>query len=218
LIGIEIIDEVRIPMRELDRLRAEIRNHASNESATQRGYEPIYTASPRSRIVVIGQAPGKKAQESQIPWNDASGVKLREWLAVTDAQFYDPDTIALLPMDFYYPGKGTHGDLPPRPDFAPLWHPRILQMMPGLRLTVLIGNYAQKHYLGSRTKKNLTETVRAYRDYGPDRIPLVHPSPLNFRWQAKNPWFEADVIPALRSLVAAAISEPPVTGSLRNYS
>jgi uracil-DNA glycosylase len=192
-------------MRELAGLRAEIRNHASNEWATERGYEPIYTASPRSKIVVIGQAPGKKAQESQIPWNDASGIKLREWLAVTDAQFYDPDTIALLPMDFYYPGKSTHGDLPPRPDFAPLWHPRILQMMPGLRLTVLIGNYAQKHYLGSRAKKNLTDTVRAYRDYGPDRIPLVHPSPLNFRWQAKNPWFVADVIPALRSLVAAVI-------------
>jgi uracil-DNA glycosylase len=206
-------------MRELAGLRAEIRNHASNTWATERGYEPIYTASPRSKIVVIGQAPGKKAQESQIPWNDASGIKLRDWLAVTDAQFYDPDTIALLPMDFYYPGKGTHGDLPPRPGFAPLWHPRILQLMPELRLTILIGNYAQKHYLGSGAKKNLTETVRAYRDYGPDRIPLVHPSPLNFRWQAKNPWFETDVIPALRSLVAAAISEPSVTGrSLRNYS
>jgi uracil-DNA glycosylase len=115
-------------------------------------------------------------------------------------------------MDFYYPGKDTHGDLPPRPDFAPLWHPRILRLMPELRLTVVIGNYAQKHYLGSGAKKNLTETVRAYRDYGPDRIPLVHPSPLNFRWQTKNPWFEADVIPALRALVAAAVSEPPITG------
>jgi uracil-DNA glycosylase len=180
-------------MRELAGLRAEIRNHAS-------------------KIVVIGQAPGLRAQESQIPWNDASGIKLREWLAVTDPQFYDPDTIALLPMDFYYPGKGTHGDLPPRPGFAPLWHPRILRLMPELRLTVLIGNYAQKHYLGRGAKKNLTETVRAYRDYGPDRIPLVHPSPLNFRWQAKNPWFEAEVIPALRALVAAAVSEPQITG------
>src|SRR5689334_18901519 len=178
-------------MDELTAIRDEIRNHASNAWATERGYEPIYTASPRSRIVVIGQAPGRRAQESQIPWNDASGIKLREWLAVTDAQFYDPDTIALLPMDFYYPGQGTHGDLPPRPGFAPLWHPRILRLMPELRLTVLIGTYAQKHYLGRSAKKNLTEAVHAYRDYGPDRIPLVHPSPLNFRWQAKNPWFEA---------------------------
>jgi len=189
---------------ELAGIREEIRNHASNSWATERGYEPIYSASPRSRIVVIGQAPGKQAQETQIPWNDASGIKLRQWLGVTDAQFYDPDTIALLPMDFYYPGKGAHGDLPPRTDFASVWHPRILTLMPSVRLTVLIGSYAQKHFLGTSAKKNLTETVRAYRDYVPDRIPLVHPSPLNFRWQAKNPWFETDVIPALQTLVVNA--------------
>jgi uracil-DNA glycosylase len=191
-------------MDDLAGIRDEIRNHASNARPTERGYEPIYSASPRSRIVVIGQAPGKQAQESQVPWNDPSGVKLRQWLGVTDAQFYDPDTIALLPMDFYYPGKGAHGDLPPRTDFAPLWHPRILALMPAVRLTVLIGSYAQKHYLGASAKKNLTETVRARRDYVPDRIPLVHPSPLNFRWQAKNPWFETDVIPELRALVVNA--------------
>ncbi|WP_344210611.1 uracil-DNA glycosylase family protein [Kribbella sancticallisti] len=203
-------------MDELAELQNEIRNHPSNAWALERGYEPIYSVSPRSRIAVIGQAPGRQAQESQIPWNDLSGTKLRKWMGVTDAQFYDPDTIALLPMDFYYPGKGTHGDLPPRPEFAPLWHPRILKLMPGLRLTVLIGTYAQKHYLGAGDKKNLTETVRAYRDYAPDRIPLVHPSPLNFRWQAKNPWFETDVIPALRSSVADALSEAP--GPLLSYS
>ncbi|MEV6283956.1 uracil-DNA glycosylase family protein [Kribbella sp. NPDC051770] len=186
-------------------LRAEITNHPSNAWAVERGYEPIYTASPRSRIVVIGQAPGRLAQESRIPWNDASGVKLRQWMGVTDAQFYDPDTIALLPMDFYYPGKAAHGDLPPRPDFAPLWHPRLLALMPELRLTILIGSYAQKYYLGATAKKNLTETVRAHGEYAPERIPLVHPSPLNFRWQAKNPWFETDVLPALRTLVAAAL-------------
>lgn len=186
-------------------LRDEIRNHSSNAWATELGYEPIYAASPRSRIVIIGQAPGRQAQDSRIPWNDASGVKLRQWLGVTAEQFYDPDTIALLPMDFYYPGKGAHGDLPPRPAFASQWHPRILATMPEVRLTVLIGSYAQKHYLGSDAKKNLTETVRAYRDFLPDRIPLVHPSPLNFRWQAKNPWFEAEVLPALQTLVAAAI-------------
>lgn len=188
-------------------LRDELKNHPSNAWATEQGYEPIYSGSPRSRIVVIGQAPGRQAQETRIPWNDLSGVKLRQWLGVTDAQFYDPDTIALLPMDFYYPGKGAHGDLPPRPEFAPLWHPRILESMPALRLTVLIGSYAQKYYLGAEARKNLTETVRAHRDYAPDRIPLVHPSPLNFRWQAKNPWFETDVLPALRTLVAAALAD-----------
>lgn len=191
-------------MDDLAGIRDEIRTHASNAWATERGYEPTYSASPRSRIVVIGQAPGKQAQESQVPWNDPSGVKLRQWLGATDAQFYDPDTIALLPTDFYYPGKGAHGDLPPRADFAPLWHPRILKLMPAVRLTVLIGSYAQKHYLGTSAKKTLTETVRACLDYVPDRIPLVHPSPLNFRWQAKNPWFEMDVIPTLQALVANA--------------
>ncbi len=164
-------------MDELTAIRHEIRTHASNAWATERGYEPIYSASPGSKIAVIGQAPGRHAQDSQIPWNDASGIKLRQWLGVTDSQFYAPDTIALLPTDFYYPGKGKHGDLPPRPTFASLWHPRILTLMPAVRLTVLIGSYAQKHYLGANAKKNLTETVGAYRHYAPDRIPLVHPSP-----------------------------------------
>jgi uracil-DNA glycosylase len=177
-------------MHELAAIRDEIRNDASNAWATERGYEPIYSASSRSKIVVIGQAPGRQAQDSQIPWNDASGIKLRQWLGVTDAQFYDPDTIALLPM-------------------ASRGHQRILETMPGVRLTVLIGRYAQKHYLGTSAKRNLTETVRAYRDYLPDRIPLVHPSPLNFRWQAKNPWFETEVIPALQTLVVDAVFNAP---------
>jgi uracil-DNA glycosylase len=108
-------------------------------------------------------------------------------------------------MDFYYPGKGASGDLPPRKDFAGLWHQRILAELPDLRLTILVGGYAQKHYLAGRAKQSLTETVRAYLEYLPAMMPLVHPSPLNFRWQAKNPWFEDEVVPALRSLVAGAI-------------
>jgi uracil-DNA glycosylase len=193
-------------MDALTAIRQEITEHASNAWASERGYEPIYTASRKARIVVIGQAPGRQAQDTRVPWNDPSGVKLRQWLGVTAEQFYDPDTIALLPMDFYYPGKGAHGDLPPRPEFAPLWHSRILALMPAVRLTVLIGSYAQKYYLGAGAKKNLTDTVRAYRDYVPGRIPLVHPSPLNFRWQAKNPWFAAEVIPALQALVLKALT------------
>jgi uracil-DNA glycosylase len=190
----------------LTAIHDEIVHDAANAWATECGYEPVYSVSPRSRIVIIGQAPGKRAQDSQIPWNDPSGAKLRQWLGVTEKQFYDPDTLALLPMDFYYPGKGAHGDLPPRPDFAPTWHPRILEQLTELRLTVLIGSYAQRHYLEVAAKQTLTETVRAYRDYLPERIPLVHPSPLNFRWQSRNPWFQAEVIPALRLLVQAAIS------------
>ena len=178
----------------------------SNSSYASAGLLPLYSVSPLARIAIIGQAPGKRAQESGIPWDDRSGVTLRGWLGVSDEQFYDADLFALLPMDFYYPGKGASGDLPPRKDFAPRWHPRILSELGDLRLTILIGGYAQKYYLGAAAKPNLTRTVEAHRDYLPTVIPLVHPSPLNFRWQAKNPWFELDVIPALRQLVENAIA------------
>jgi uracil-DNA glycosylase len=190
----------------LEHLRAEIASDPSNAWAKDLGYQPLYTAAPSSRIAVIGQAPGRRAQEKMTPWNDPSGVRLRSWLDIDVAVFYDADSIALLPMDFYYPGKGTHGDLPPRKDFAPLWHPKIIEQMPDLRLTILIGGYAQTHYLASRVKPTLTETVRAYREYGPAVIPLVHPSPLNFRWMKKNPWFDQDVVPELRRLVHAALT------------
>ncbi|MFI2366719.1 uracil-DNA glycosylase family protein [Promicromonospora sp. NPDC019610] len=190
----------------LDLIRTEIVADPSNAWAAELGWEPLYSVSEGARIVLVGQAPGRKAQESGKPWNDASGVKLRSWLGVTDEQFYDPNLFAILPMDFYYPGKGASGDLPPRKDFAGRWHPRILAELPSRSLTVLVGSYAQKYYLGGRAKKSLTETVRAYREYLPETVPLVHPSPLNFRWQAKNPWFEADVVPELRTLVAGALA------------
>jgi uracil-DNA glycosylase len=190
----------------LDRIRAEIVAHESNAWARELGYKPLYAAAPGARIALIGQAPGRKAQESGVPWNDASGVRLRSWLGVDDAQFYDPDQFAVVPMDFYYPGKGASGDLPPRKDFAARWHRRILDELPDLRLTILVGGYAQKHYLGKRAKPSLTETVRAYEEYLPSAIPLVHPSPLNFRWQTRNPWFEAEVVPVLRSLVSGALA------------
>lgn len=189
----------------LAQIRTRIIDDPANAWAKEAGYAPLYTAAPTSRIAIIGQAPGLRAQESGIAWNDPSGVKLREWLGVTDEQFYDPAQIALLPMDFYYPGKGKakSGDLPPRKEFAPLWHPLILEQLPDLRFTILIGAYAQKHYLD--TKSSLTETVRRHADYLPAYFPIVHPSPLNFRWQAKNPWFEAEVIPELQRLVRAAL-------------
>jgi uracil-DNA glycosylase len=190
----------------LDRIRAEIVAHPSNAWARELGYEPIYSVASGARIALIGQAPGRKAQESGVPWNDASGVKLRTWLGVDDGQFYDPNLFAIIPMDFYYPGKGSSGDLPPRKDFAGRWHERILGELGDLALTILVGGYAQKYYLGDRVKPSLTETVRAYAEYLPSTIPLVHPSPLNFRWQAKNPWFEAEVVPTLRSLVSAAVT------------
>lgn len=176
-------------------------NDAMNAAMKQQGYQPLYAAAAGARIAIIGQAPGRKAQQTMRLWNDASGDMLRRWLGVTDEEFYDPNLVALLPMDFYYPGKGAHGDLPPRKGFAEKWHPALMRLMPNLELIVLVGAYAQKHYLGAAAKKNLTETVRAYHDYLPTYFPLVHPSPLNFRWRAKNPWFEVEVVPELAKQV-----------------
>jgi uracil-DNA glycosylase len=189
---------------ELERIRSEITADPDNAWAAAANYQPIYVADAASRIAIVGQAPGRKAQESGIPWNDASGVRLIDWLGVDEATFRDPSCFALLPMDFYYPGKGQHGDLPPRRDFAARWHPRILQAMPHIQLTLLIGSYAQRHYLG--THGSLTATVRRFADYLPGTLPLVHPSPLNFRWLAKNPWYEAEVLPQLRQCVRAALA------------
>ena len=187
-------------------IRQAIIDDADNADLGAQGYLPLYVAGPRARIAVIGQAPGRKAQESNTAWNDASGANLFEWLGVTEQQFRDPDLFALLPMDFYYPGKGASGDLPPRKDFAGKWHPPLLQLMPDIHLTVLVGSYAQKYYLGARSQRNLTETVHAFREYLPDLIPVVHPSPLNFRWPSRNPWFALELLPVLRQRVADAIA------------
>lgn len=194
-------------MSELDRIRRAIAADPANASATAAGLDPIYVAHPEARCLVIGQAPGIKAQESGIPFNDASGQRLIEWLGVDEATFRDPTRFAILPMDFYYPGKAATGDLPPRPDVAPTWHPRLLELMPDIRLTLVVGDYAQRHYLGG--SRSLTERVRRFRDYLPDRFPLVHPSPLNFRWQARNPWFVTDVVPHLQREVRRAIAARP---------
>ncbi|WP_460944488.1 uracil-DNA glycosylase family protein [Okibacterium endophyticum] len=192
-------------MNALDDIRASIIGHPSNTWAIERGYGPVYTAAPSARIAVIGQAPGRRAQETGIPWNDRSGERLRQWLGITDDEFYDAQKVALLPMDFYYPGKGASGDLPPRKDFAARWHPQIFDLLPEIRLTVLIGRHAQKHYLAATSKPTLTETVRAFREYGPGTIPIVHPSPLTLGWQIRNPWFEAEVVPELRRHVREAL-------------
>ena len=189
----------------LERIRSEIISDPENAWATAANYQPLYVADPSARVLIVGQAPGRRAQESGIPWNDASGARLIDWLGIDEATFRDPSRLALLPMDFYYPGKGAHGDLPPRPGFAARWHPRLIGAMPRIRLTLLVGGYAQQHYL--RTREPLTATVRRFADYLPDALPLVHPSPLNFRWLAKNPWYEAEVIPQLRRSVRATLSQ-----------
>lgn len=177
-----------------------------NRSYTDRGIPPVFQLSSEARILIVGQAPGKKVEETRIPFNDKSGEKLMQWLGIDRDTFYS-DRIAILPMDFYYPGKGKTGDLPPRDFIAREYHEELLSLMPGLRLKLLIGSYSTRYYLGKRAERNLTETVRNYRAYLPAYFPIVHPSPLNFRWQRKNPWFLEEVIPALRERVGQILQE-----------
>jgi len=192
---------------ELNRIKEEIINDSDNIDFTNKGWFPLYTISSKSKILIVGQAPGIKAQESQICWNDLSGNRLREWLGVTKDQFYNPDNFALVPMDFYYPGKAKTGDLPPRKEFSKKWHSRLIENIMDLRLIILIGSYAQKFYLKDSIKRNLTETVKAYKEYLPNYFPLAHPSPLNIRWFRQNQWFDDEVIPSLKELVKNIINE-----------
>jgi uracil-DNA glycosylase len=190
---------------QIKKIRESIRSHDSNERFLSLGYEPLFVADERARIVIVGQAPGINAQELGKPWADLSGERLISWLGIDEALFRDESKISLLPMDFYYQGRAKSGDLPPRRGFAALWHPKLLALMPNIKLTVLAGQYAVKEYLGAEAKANLTETVRTYKDYLPKVFPIVHPSPLNNRWLAKNPWFLSDVIPALQKQVKRAL-------------
>lgn len=162
---------------------------------------PVVRATDNSKILIIGQAPGRRVHESGIPWDDPSGKNLRDWMGLSNDLFYNPDKVALIPMGFCYPGSGKSGDLPPRPECAPLWHQKLLSQFKSLQLTLLIGQYAQKYYLKSDAKKNLTETVRNFKDYLPNYIPLPHPSPRNRLWLKKNPWFEDDLLPELKSII-----------------
>lgn len=172
---------------------------------------PVVQAGSRARIVIIGQAPGRRVHESGVPWGDPSGRTLRRWLGLTDAQFYDPDVVALVPMGFCYPGSAASGDKPPRPECAPLWHERLLVELPDDRLSVIIGTYAQKRYIDDR-RKNLTETVANWRSYLPDRVVLPHPSPRNQHWLTRNPWFEAETLPAVRDRVSGFLNQGPIDG------
>ena len=168
---------------------------------------PVVRASEASKILIIGQAPGRRVHESGIDWDDPSGVRLRRWLGVSSAQFYDDSLFAIMPMGFCYPGSGKRGDLPPRPECAPLWHQKILAGLPNIQLTLLIGQHAQAYYLSRQGKSiiSLTERVRRWRDFWPKYLPLPHPSPRNRIWLKRNPWFEREVVPELRFAVHSII-------------
>jgi uracil-DNA glycosylase len=170
------------------------------------GPRPVLRARGSARLLIVGQAPGTRVHETGVPWNDPSGDRLRDWLDLDRPAFYDEAQIAIVPMGFCYPGRDAHGgDRPPRPECAPLWHPPLRAALPGIELTLLVGGYAQRYYLGRGRRASLTETVRDWRDYLPAFLPLPHPSWRNTAWLRKNPWFEADLVPELRRRVAGLL-------------
>ncbi|HAD95912.1 MAG TPA: IclR family transcriptional regulator [Cryomorphaceae bacterium] len=189
----------------MEHLLSEIRNCTVCAPFLEHGPRPVLNASRKSKILVIGQAPGTRVHKTGIPWNDPSGKTLRQWMNISDADFYDPQQVGIVPMGFCYPGKGRSGDLPPRKECAPLWHKKLLDQMPDLKLTLLIGQYAQAYYLAGENQKTLTDTVRSHKKYAPHYFPLPHPSPRNRIWLKRNPWFEAEVIPLLQQKIAEAL-------------
>jgi len=187
----------------LDQLLDQIRSCNLCEKELPLGPRPVVQASTQSKLLIIGQAPGSRVHRSGIPWDDPSGDRLREWLQIDKETFYDANKVAIVPMGFCYPGKGGSGDNPPRPECAPTWHERLLNEMPSIQLTLLIGQYAQRYYLKQievlASYKTLTGRVKN-ADKAPDHLlPLPHPSPRNQIWLKKNPWFETETLPLLRS-------------------
>jgi uracil-DNA glycosylase len=193
-------------MSDLPQLLREIRACRLCESQLPLGPNPVLRASSEAKLLIVGQAPGTRVHASGVPWNDASGIRLRHWLGIERERFYDESQVAIVPMGFCYPGAGKSGDLPPRPECAATWHGRLLPMLSSKRLTLLVGRYAQAGFLRERQQPTLTDTVRAWADYLPDYLPLPHPSPRNQLWLKANPWFEEELVPVLRKRVEEALA------------
>jgi uracil-DNA glycosylase len=193
------------PRETLDEVAAAARACTVCAAELPLGPRPVLLVSETARILIASQAPGTKVHASGTPWTDASGVRLRAWLGMSEAEFYDASRIAIVPMGLCYPGRLPNGgDAPPRPECRTLWHPRLLPLMPALRLILLIGSHAQNHYLGPG---EMTERVRNFRQYLPRHFPLPHPSWRTTAWESRNPWFAAEVLPALRRSVAGALAD-----------
>ena len=191
----------------LDQLLAEVRACRICAAHLPLGPRPVLRAKRSARILIIGQAPGTKVHDSGVPWDDRSGDRLRDWLAIDRETFYDDRQIAIIPMGFCYPGRDKNGgDNPPRPECAPEWHPKLLPALTGVTLTLLVGSYAQTHYLGKRRGRTMTETVERWQEYLPQYLPTPHPSWRTTGWVRKNPWFETEVVPVLRTHVTAALA------------
>jgi uracil-DNA glycosylase len=187
----------------LEALLAAVRDCRTCEAHLPLGPRPVLRAGESARILIVGQAPGLRVHLTGIPWDDPSGDRLRGWMGVAADAFYDESRIAIIPMGFCYPGRGIGGDLAPRPECAALWLDHLLARLPRIELTLLIGQHAQRHFLDSRRKASLAETVKAWREYAPQYIPLPHPSPRNQPWFKRHPWFEQQLVPVLRARIEA---------------
>lgn len=196
------------PDGELERLLVDVRACTLCAARLPQRPRPVLQIGRAARILIASQAPGRKVDRSGVPFDDASGDRLRQWMGIDRATFYDPDIVAILPMGFCYPGRAGSGDLPPRPECAPAWRSRLMSHLPALQLTLVIGQHALAWHLGPSARRTLTETVRFWREYGPAMLPLPHPSPRNNLWLQRHPWFERDVVPALRSRVNEVLAEP----------
>ena len=200
------MDSIHLNTEEFDALVASVRQCRLCEADLPSGPRPVLQLAPAARILIAGQAPGRRVHESGVPFDDPSGKRLREWMGVSTDVFYDESKIAILPMAFCYPGTGRSGDLPPRPECRQAWRQKLLDQLSGLELTLAIGQYAQAWHL-KETEKNLTETVRNWRAYGPHILPLPHPSPRNNIWLKKNPWFNDSLLPHLRRTVGRILAD-----------
>ena len=189
----------------LDDLLVEVRACRVCEAQLPFGPRPVVQAGESARILIVGQAPGARVHETGVPWDDPSGERLRKWMGISSQVFYDSSRVAIIPMGYCYPGRGKSGDAPPRRECATLWHDRLLARLPAIELTLLVGAHAQRHFLRGRLKSSLSETVKSWKEYAPDFIPLPHPSARNQPWLKRHPWFEAEVGPSLRARVLALI-------------
>ena len=171
------------------------------------GVRPVVQFSATARLLIVGQAPGSRVHATGVPWDDASGDRLREWTGLSRDRLYDPAQVALVPMGFCYPGKASGGDRPPRRECAPLWHEQVMATLPEDRLTLLVGTYAQAHYLPGTRRWPMTERVRQWREFLPRYVPLPHPAWRSVIWMRANPWFEAEVLPELCALVAERVGD-----------